>query len=396
MSDSLLSDLLSVPTAPTKKDMREENVSKKIEFSSDRVDVTLNDEVGVITEGTAFDYLEGEGLIPGDWEIQSFRKSQWGDLENPKESVSFTFKPRAGVAESERLGLDVDGMLARLESEPPRPSYLDYEETDAGFVVALGDMQFGKADGDGPEGALRRTIQCIDAAAEQFEREREFAHIDHIHVAWLGDHIEGFQSQGGANAWRTVLTLTEQIRLTRRVMMHALATFAPLVGRVTMAAVPGNHGETVRFEGKGITRYDDSHDTESLVAVADAAAFNPDAFGHVEFYVPDSDEMTVTLDVANTTISHVHGHQWRPGKQFEWWQGQSFNRDSPLGNADVLLAGHLHHAHIEEDTDRLYIGVPALEGESTWYRHSKGTGGSPGILTAVVVDGSVSSIKFVR
>jgi metallophosphoesterase superfamily enzyme len=69
-------------------------------------------------------------------------------------------------------------------------------------------------------------------------------------------------------------------------MLHALTLFAPLARRASMAAVPGNHGEAVRFAGKGVTRYDDSHDIESLLAVHDAASLNPEAFGHVEFYVP--------------------------------------------------------------------------------------------------------------
>ena len=69
-------------------------------------------------------------------------------------------------------------------------------------------------------------------------------------------------------------------------MLRALTLFVPLAARVSMAAVPGNHGEAVRFAGKGVTRYDDSHDTEALIAVADAAALNPAAFGHGEFTSP--------------------------------------------------------------------------------------------------------------
>src|SRR5690606_33659020 len=144
------------------------------------------------------------------------------------------------------------------------------------------------------------------------------------------------------------LTLNEQIRLTRRVMLHAMLTFAPRVDRLTMAAVPGNHGEAVRINGKGVTRYDDSHDIESLIAVKDAADLNPERFGHVEFYVPDTDELTVVVDCSGTVVAHAHGHQWRTNKVFEWWRGQAFS-GSPLAHADLLLAGHLHHEHIESD-----------------------------------------------
>ena len=80
---------------------------------------------------------------------------------------------------------------------------------------------------------------------------------------------------------RTQLTLTEQVRLTRRVMLRALTTFAPLAERVTMTAVPGAHGEAVRLVGGGATPHDDSHDTESLIAVHDAVALHPEAFARV-------------------------------------------------------------------------------------------------------------------
>ena len=273
----------------------------------------------------------------------------------------------------------------------------------AAFVLALGLAGCGGGSSDssssggsgGVEGTVERTIAYLGQAAKLLADYSSRFDIGHVHIAWMGDHVEGFNSQGGANAWRTKLTLTEQIRLTRRIMLHALELFAPLANRVTMAAVPGNHGEAVRFDGKGVTRYDDSHDTESLIAVADAAKLSG-KFGHVEFYTPDTDELTVLLEVAGTKIAHAHGHQWRPGKQFEWWAGQAFNRESSMHVADVLLAGHLHHDHIERDGSRLFIGAPAMEAESTWFRHRKGTGGCPGLITAVVKDGLVTPIELVH
>lgn len=208
-------------------------------------------------------------------------------------------------------------------------------------------------------------------------------------MAWLGDHVEGFVSQGGANTWRTQLTLNEQIRLTRRVMLHALLLFAPMCSRLTMAAVPGNHGEAVRVGGKGVTRYDDSHDTESLIAVKDAAELNPDRFGHVEFYVPDTDELIVVVECSGTVVGHAHGHQWRPGKHFEWWKGQAFNQASPMHLVDLLLAGHLHHEFLDTDGWRTFLQPPAMESESTWWRHARGTTGAPGLIVAVTKDGRI-------
>jgi hypothetical protein len=156
-----------------------------------------------------------------------------------------------------------------------------------------------------------------------------------------------------------------------------------------MAAVPGNHGEPVRFEGTGVTRYDDSHDTEALIAVADAAEMLPDLFGHVDFFVPDTDELIVMTEVAGTLLAHHHGHKWKPGKHFEWWQEQAFDERSPMHMANVLIAGHLHHEEYDTWGHRAYWGLNALESESTWFRHNKGAGGAPAANVGIVKDGRV-------
>ena len=386
-TDPLLAELLAKPVGPStpaRQTDPEKDFTRQIEVSGDTAVVTVRGPASEADESAATTYLRSKGEDPALWEVTGFRSGEWS-MANGEMGVSnrYTFRRIAGV-EAERPPLD--DLIAEVKKHRPvkvRP------QGDHGYLVLLGDMQFGKIDGDGVEGTLRRTIDCLNKAADSLMWQRQRFDIGHVHIAWLGDHIEGFISQDGANLWRTPLTLNEQIRLTRRVMLHALSTFAPLAERVSMAAVPGNHGEAIRVNGKGTTRYDDSHDTESLIAVADGAALNPEAFGHVEFYVPETDELTVVLDVAGSVVAHAHGHKWRPGKHFEWWRGQAFNKDSAMHQADVLVAGHLHHEFVDTDGSRTFIQPPAMESESTWWRHSTGTGGAPGLIVAVTKDGSV-------
>lgn len=390
---SLLEDLLAMPVGPLlPAKPRQADMTREIEVTDSTVTATLVDEPGVVNEGTALEFLESEGLDPKEWDVTSFRKSEWGDPENPKESVSFTFK-RSRLADlAEKLDLDelLPPIQAHTATRKPRA------DGEYGAIIALGDMQFGKIDGDGIAGTLERTISCLNNAADRIELLRDHYDIGHIHIAWLGDHIEGFVSQNGNNAWRTPLSLNEQIRLTRRVMLHALLTFAHSATAVSMAAVPGNHGEAVRFGAKGITKYDDSHDTESLIAVSEAAHMNEEAFGHVRFYVPDNDELTVVLEVAGTRVAHAHGHQWKPNQHFNWWKGQAFNIKSAMHDADLLLAGHTHHEFVDTDGPRKFLQVPALESESTWYRHQKGTDGDPGIVLAITKDGRTDHTEIIR
>jgi predicted phosphodiesterase len=388
----LVDELLAKPVGPVRPVApAPTEFTRSLELSGNTLTAEIRGEEGTVNEGTGLDYLTEEGLNPDEWEAIGFRKGKWGEPGAPFESVRFTYRRKLTELEAERP--PIDELIQVIETHVPsatRPGGT------YGALVLIGDMQFGKTDGDGVSGTLERTISCINKAADRIETLREIQDIGHIEVAWLGDHIEGFVSQGGANAWRTDLTLNEQIRLTRRVMLHALLTFSPMAETVSMVAVPGNHGEAVRFAGKGVTRYDDSHDTESLIAVSDAAALNPGAFDHVQFYVPETDELVVTTEVAGTNIAYAHGHQWRPGKHFLWWKGQAFSKESVMWAVDLLAAGHLHHEEVDSDGDRTYIGVPALEDESTWWRHATGTGGSPGIMLVLVRDGRADHKEVIR
>lgn len=392
MASALVEELLTKPVGPQMQPSNNpKSFTRKMELSGNLLTAVVVDKVGVTNEGTALRYLEAEGQSPDDWEPTGFRKTEYGSVDNPMESVAFTFKRRG--TEAFDKGVALDELFKEIKKHRPvkvRP------DGDHGYLVLLGDMQFGKIDGDGVDGTLKRTIDCLNKAADLLLHYRARFDIGHIHIAWLGDHIEGFESQNGANVWRTPLTLNEQIRLTRRVMLHALVVFAPLAERVSMAAVPGNHGDAVRINGKGVTRYDDSHDTESLIAVSDACKLNEATFGHVEFYVPETDELTVVVPVAGTNVAHAHGHHWRPGKHFEWWKGQAFNKASLMHDADLLVAGHLHHEHNDSDGWRQFVQPPAMESESTWWRHAKGTTGAPGLVVVITKDGKSDVKEVIR
>ncbi|WP_144721142.1 MULTISPECIES: hypothetical protein [unclassified Cellulosimicrobium] len=399
MTDTLAERLLAKPTAPALPARAGTGtLTTELEVKGDVATATVKTETKsqAELEGEARSVLERYDLDPADWEVTGFRSSAW-TMPSGDEGTSarFTFG-RRGTAAAGRT-VDIDDLLERVRAARA-PSYIEtFTGGGKGFVLAIGDMQYGKIDGDGAEGTVQRAFEAISKAADLLRELRETGSelITRIHVAWLGDHIEGFQSQGGANVWRTPLTLNEQIRLTRQTMLHALEEFAPFGLPLSMAAVPGNHGETTRFAGKGVTRYDDSHDTESLIAVSDAARMNPEAFGHVSFYVPETDEMTVVLDVAGTRVAHVHGHQYRAGKHFDWWEGQAFG-GSPLRDADLLLAGHLHHFHVDTRGPRTFIGTPALESESTWWRHATGMTGSPGVVATLTKDGQTSPMWVIQ
>lgn len=393
MSDDLFEELLSRPTGrvvvPSLNDDKE--YTSSISIQGNKVELNLNVPAGTANEGTGLEFLQEEGLNPDEWETTSFSKSRWGSEEKPMESVKFGYKRKVIDAP---LEVPMDDLIKAVDKYEFKPYWIEEAGT-YGIVVGIGDMQFGKIDGDGPKGTLKRTLDAIEGIRIAIHLLREQYDIGHIFVVWLGDHIEGFVSQGGANTWRTTLTLNEQIRLSRRVMMKMLEAVAPLAPRITMGAVPGNHGDPQRFMGKGVTRYDDSHDTEALIAVAEAASLAPEKFGHVEFLVPDTDELTIVAEVANTVVLAAHGHMHNHGKHFDWWKGQAFH--NPLAHrANVLIEGHGHSEEVDTDGYRTYIQVPALESVSQWWKHKTGTIGAPGAFIGLVKDGLMPVKHIIR
>lgn len=262
----------------------------------------------------------------------------------------------------------VDELLKLVKGKPPKNAQ---QKTDQLFVFAMGDSQLGKPDGDGTDGIIRAWTQSLQTASNEWRRAGRPA----VLIAGLGDHIEGNQSQGGRNWSRSELTVTEQLRVFRRMLLRTIDTFidAP---RIDVGIVNGNHDDVQRFQ---TTDASDGHATESAIAVGEAIALNPARYGHVHIYVPGKDQDHLVIDCNGTNFVLIHGHQWSRGKAMEWWEKQTFN-NQPAGAGHILLHGHEHEFQISSRRDRLIITTPALESESTWFKQKQGAIGRRGVL----------------
>lgn len=381
--------MLGAPTAPKVQNagaltgpslaLDRDNGTAELEFTSTGID--LDSEAGR--------HLQEEGLVPEEWEIVTARTGRW-TMANGEEGRTARYTYRR----VENRAANLEETLEWLATFSPKPHIYERSAGALGLIFALGDMQFGKVDGDGVDGTLARCVEFIDRAVRICERNMTAgAGYSEVIVAWMGDHGEGFVSQDGANIWRTTLTNTEQQRLTRRVMTYAAEKFAEVVPvgvKLSMVAVPGNHGDTIRIKGKGTTRYDDSYDTEALISLADAVEMSErEELKRINFYVPENDEIVVVLDVAGTRTVFSHGHFHRPGRALDWLTGQAFDKSSPMRDADLLIEGHLHHLHADKRNGTVFIGVPAVESESTWFRHRTGITGDPGAVLITTGGGIV-------
>ncbi len=319
-------------------------------------------------------------LQPDLWRVTNFRRSRWQRHDGEwLESFRCTFAPSNRVMSDDDLQLIIkDIKRGKAHKEAP--------VGETSYVVLYADMQIGKRDGDGTKGTVERIVSKTGSAVAQLKAYRKAGvPIGPVYIPQMGDCIEGFNSQGGRLAWRNELTLTQMVRVYRRLLMHMVKEFAPLTDHLVIPVVPGNHDEAVRTGDQMSTTYTDSWAVEAAVAVQDALAENPDAYGHVSFVFPVEDELTVTLDISGTVCGFAHGHQF--GRDpLKWWAGQAHGRQ-PVGDATILFGAHLHHFHAQHTGGgKTFMRAPSLEDDSVWYRHRQGDHSPSGLLTMTIDD----------
>lgn len=328
-------------------------------------------------------------LDPTQWTVLNMRRSRWQRHDGEwLEAFRCSFAPRGRMLADS----DLDTIIAEIRADRPtkkRPT------GDVSFLALSGDQQIGKPDGDGTRGTVQRILTKSDAAVEQLQLHlSNKLPIGTVYLPQLGDCIEGYNSQGGKNMWRNELTLTQMIRVYRRLLTYQIKAFAPHAERIVVPILPGNHDEAVRVGNQMATTYTDSWAIEAASAVQDALAENPKTYEHVHFVFPEEDELTITLNISGTVCGFAHGHQF--GRDpLKWWAGQSHGRQ-PIGDADVLFGAHLHHFHAQyTGGGKTFIRLPSLDGGSTWFRHRTGESAAPGLVTLTMDDSGWNNLVLV-
>lgn len=284
--------------------------------------------------------------------------------------------------------VNADELIASIRTpKKATPSAIDAPV----YVVALADTQIGKPDGDGTAGTVRRVLDAHARALTRFRDLRKRGKAGEVVVVVAGDCIEGTESQGSRLLARLDCDVTTQVRIYRRLLAEIVTDYANLADRVRVAVVPGNHDEAKRVGDKMATHYTDSWALEGAASVADALDIA--GYENVAWIMPSHDELTVTLDVAGTTLGVLHGHQTR-GKMATWLAGQAQSRYA-IGTADLVISGHYHSLLVEQLGPTVHIRVPALDGGSVWFRHLHGSDTPPGMVTLLAGGGSWQSLEIV-
>jgi hypothetical protein len=340
--------------------------------------------------------VEQLGLaIPEGWEVQlteaRYDPAAWTRSEEGADAVTqAVWRLKFRVAPSSLAGYGADDIAAMVRDtlrvkRTPRPRVAPSR----GLIVAYADPQAGKVDHRGG------TPELVARVAEKFDRLQD--HVRDLKAVgrpvdsafWMdaGDCIENQQNVASQLATND-LTMTEMVRLHRRLTFDGLTRLARQFDQVTAAVCASNHAQH-RINGKTVGPPSDDWGIETMHQVADAFRHNPDAFGHVRFVLPEKWQESVSVDVAGTVVGLAHGHQVRsPAKVLDWWRGQTFG-EQPVAAARILLTGHFHHFHAQEvGAGKLWVQAPALDNGSTWYTNRSGEASRAGLLVfSVGADG---------
>lgn len=402
---SIVNTLLSTPTAPQARRTREGyptgwEPGVTIDATGNQVITT-----GLVNEmsndkDSWKEAAESLGLkLPEGYTVEMYEArydpAAWHRDEQGQEAVTrpiwrYKFK----VVPVRADAVSYDDLIELIRKHKPGKPLPDCEITNKHWILATGDWQLGKTDGDGYEGTISRILEALDSAILRIAELRKAGKWPGNAVLILtGDCVEGFLSQGGANIWRTNLTMTEQVKLYRRLLTEMIIRLSKVVEKLLVVGVPGNHGETVRVAGKMATRIDDSWDLDAIVTVSEILAQQPELYSHVTFVVPGKDEGEVILDLGGTITAIAHGHQV-PGSNVPKWVAENAKNMSPVGDAHLVITGHKHHFKMEPMGPRWWIQVPAMESESTWWKHRTGDVSMPGMVSMIVGDGRWSDLAI--
>lgn len=324
----------------------------------------------------------------------------WGDPDNPSQR----FKAKIRQPSSSRADGDFDRLLKLASSARPRKTPLPERGDGATLAVCIADWQAGQLRGGGPEGLIDRVHSMRDSLVLRHKTlVRDGVNIERVALLCLGDLVEACDGHYAMQSANTV-DMREQTKLVRRLLYGIVDTAAKIAPQVTLAAVPGNHGEK-RRNGKAYTSWSDNLDVEIPEQVGDILSANDERFGHVSVQLPTGSDLTLTLDLSGTRVGMAHGHQFKGGgaaqqKVDRWWSHKAKHRHI-IGDADVLVSGHYHHyCAWEEGTHdggtRTWFQAPSLDGGSDWWEHIGGAPTRRGTLTFVVGDGQWERLEILR
>lgn len=339
------------------------------------------------------DVLSIWNLDPDQWEIIGDVKfNTWNGYKRiSKDEVEIVplYQYTIRAREKQKTAI-ADGELEKLISfvrrDPPkRPKKVGGGET---FVIDISDVQMGKADGDGARGTIARLDNLIRQTVERVAELRRMGRlIDECLVIFGGDLIEHVNGHYAMQGFTTDLNLTQQQRVVRRWAVRFLKEISDLFADILVVAVPGNHGEAFREEGKSATDFEDNFDVEVIRSVAEVLDEAPE-YRHISFMFPPKNELVVVTEIRGHLVCVLHGHQAKGSggvqKRMEDWVLKHAGGLGVGARAEFFFTHHYHFPFIHPMGIRYIFGGGALDGGSVWFNNTNGETSAPCAVTLVI------------
>lgn len=305
----------------------------------------------------------------------------WDMAGNPPQRLYY-FKAKIVSNSAYMPDDDFKKLLNQAKKKKPTPKKKPTKHTKT-FCIALSDWQIGK---EGTEATIDRWMDSIPKIKEQIKTLRKSETIDQLFIAGLGDIVEGCTGFYAQQEFTVELDYRQQQKVARRLAYTALKELVPMFDKTVVSFIAGNHGEP-RNSGKSFTTFSDNRDIMLGEELAEIFKEAPAYKDKIDFIMPDS--LSITLDISDTIVTLVHGHQMRGGgnpqaKARTWLANQSLAR-SEIADSDLLLMGHYHFfSAYESDGKRLILQAPSLDSGSEWFDNTNGGRNSAGVLTLVI------------
>lgn len=337
------------------------------------------------------DLLRARGLDPEVFEVvdDTIRWCSWdgwktSDDGTTESAICYSFKARIRRKKDAEQPVSVEELYKEIrKAKKTRKQVQGGEET---FVVALSDWQVGNRDGGGVERQAQAISDLVESIPQRLaDLRRSGSKIGHVAILGLGDLVEGTCGHYPAQQFRIELDRRDQMKLVRRGIRDIIMATAPHVEKMTVAAIPGNHGEN-RQNGKSITSVHDNDDVAVFEQIAEALSINPDAYGHVGFRLA-RDEIALTLNLSGQHTAITHGHVAKgsgnaANTMWNWWKEHAHGRAyQGVADADILITGHYHHLNIKEQETRTLLICPSLTPVGEYWTDQHGTTTRAGTLT---------------
>lgn len=315
------------------------------------------------------------GLDPGTMELlEVVEVRAWG--HNPETGMPYRYVKAVVSRRSDAAKEALHAAERWLAKRPRKPKKAPRQAK--GIASAewwpIADTQLGKG-GEERFGGLSETQARLDWAVGAFvewhdERRRLGYAPDTIVVPLAGDLTEGVCGSYDNQEFVTVLNSADQLELAVNAVEKVVEAAIDLAPRVIVTGVASNHDRMSRV-GKRENITDAWDDRTFVLLRMLARAYSKVPRGNVEVMMPASPHVAVVED-GHLTVATIHGHkpkftQTAASTMWRWW-GQEIANRRDAAAAQVLIAGHYHHAYtLGPQSGRLLIGLPSLDGGSAWW-----------------------------